>query len=59
MIQNSDKFCILFRCTHPLLLRKTGDVYLLVGEIYVYGMMRGEMIEGLEAGKFVEEFTIR
>lgn len=59
LIQTGDKVCIIFGCPNPLLLRKTGDRYVLVGEIYVYGMMGGEIIEELEAGKFVEEeFTI-
>jgi hypothetical protein len=60
MIKNGDKVCILFGCQHPLLLRKIGEVYRLVGEIYVYGMMRGEMIEKFEAGIFTEEeFVVR
>jgi hypothetical protein len=60
MIKNGDKVCILFGCQHPLLLRKIGEVSRLVGEIYVYGMMRGEMIEKFEAGIFTEEkFVIR
>lgn len=59
-IQNGDLICIVFGCPIPLLLRKTGDFYLLVGEIYVYGMMRGEMIVELEAGKLTEhEFVIK
>jgi len=50
-----DLVCIIFGCPHPLLLRETGDTYHLVGEVYIYGMMRGEMMVDFEAGKFVEE----
>ncbi len=60
LIQNGDKVYVLFGCQHPLLLRKDGNNYLLVGDAYIYGMMRGEMIAKLEAGKFTEqEFMIK
>jgi hypothetical protein len=54
-LHEGDQVCILFGCPHPLLLRETGDTYHLVGEAYIYGMMRGEMMAEFEAGKFVEE----
>jgi len=37
-----------------MILRKDGDYFLLVGECFVFGMMRGEMLEvGLEEKEFV------
>lgn len=57
LIENGDKICIIFGCPHPLLLRtrNMGKTFSLVGEAYVYGMMRGEMITELEARNFMEE----
>jgi hypothetical protein len=54
-IQNGDQICIIFGCQQPLLLRKTNDTFYLIGGVYVYGMMDGEMIAQLEAGKLTEE----
>jgi hypothetical protein len=59
-VQTGDMVCILFGCPRPLLLRKFENSYLLVGDAYVYGMMRGEMIAEYEAGKLAEEqFVIK
>jgi hypothetical protein len=57
-IRNGDKVCIIFGCRNPLLLRKTNDTFNLIGEVYIYGMMDGEMIAQLEAGKLTEEDVI-
>jgi hypothetical protein len=58
-IYEGDLICIIFGCQYPLLLRETGDAYHLVGEVYIYGMVRGEMMAEFEAGKFTEETFVR
>ena len=40
-----DQVCILLGCDRPLLARKAVKNYLLVGQYYVFGMMKGEIIE--------------
>ena len=57
-VDKGDLVCVIFGCPHPLLMRKEKDHYLLVGEVYVYGMMRGEMIAELETGRPGTEFLI-
>jgi hypothetical protein len=54
-VQSGDMVCVLFGCPRPLLLREFENFHLLVGDAYVYGMMDGEMIAELEAGKLAEE----
>ena len=54
MMQTGDKVCIVFGCRTPMLLREAGDAYHFVGECYVHGMMMGEMMAELEAGKLGE-----
>ncbi|KAF2138221.1 uncharacterized protein K452DRAFT_353118 [Aplosporella prunicola CBS 121167] len=40
-----DIVCVLFGCNVPFIIRKAdGDKYRLVGECYVHGIMRGEVI---------------
>lgn len=36
----------------PLIMRAVGDHMVIVGESYVSGIMNGEVIEGLAAGKY-------
>lgn len=47
--------CVLFGGKMPFCVRPQGDNYLLVGECYVYGLMRGEAIDMLEQGSFTEQ----
>jgi hypothetical protein len=59
-VLKGDLVCILFGCNMPVILRET-DVnrYVFVGECYVHGIMDGEAIEGMRAGKYkVKEFRI-
>lgn len=53
--QIGDKICVLLGCDQPLLIRRVGDHQVVVGQCYVYGMMYGEMIDEMEAGRLVAE----
>ena len=46
-----DRLCILLGCEVPLVIRPQGQRYLLVGSCYMYGMMHGEIMEDVKAGK--------
>jgi hypothetical protein len=50
-VEKGDLVCVLLGCPVPMIVRKKGLNYILVGEVYVYGMMHGEMIDQLESGK--------
>jgi hypothetical protein len=45
---------ILFGASAPFILQKQGDVYRLVGEAYVHGVMNGEAIEMWKRGELEE-----
>jgi hypothetical protein len=40
-----DQICILFGCSVPVVLRPQGQVFQLVGECFVYGIMDGEALD--------------
>jgi hypothetical protein len=54
-LQEDDRICILLGCNIPMLIRKEGDYYLLVGECFVWGLMDGE---GLQDRKENDEFEV-
>ena len=54
-IQVGDEFCVLLGCSQPLVVRRVGDHHLVVGQCYVYGMMNGEMMDEMEAGRLKAE----
>jgi hypothetical protein len=59
-MEEGDLCCILFGARVPFILRRVGHQYLLVGESYIHGVMRGEVIEQWKNGELeVETFEIR
>lgn len=57
--QPNDIVCVLPGCKFPVVLRKQGTNYILIGEAYVEGYMHGKAMEGLEDGEFqLETFEI-
>lgn len=48
-ITNGDFLCVVFGFPMPVLMRREGEYYRLVGPCYVYGLMDGEIIDQLEA----------
>ncbi|CAG8972717.1 hypothetical protein HYALB_00008632 [Hymenoscyphus albidus] len=58
-IELADKIYILVGSSMPVVLRPSGEYYEVVGECYVDGFMKGEAMEGLDAGKYeLESITI-
>jgi len=54
-----DEICVLFGCSSPMVIRREREKTLLVGSCFTYGMMDGEIIDELEAGRLqVETFEI-
>ncbi|KAH7305725.1 heterokaryon incompatibility protein-domain-containing protein [Rhexocercosporidium sp. MPI-PUGE-AT-0058] len=50
-IQPGDKIAIIFGCSTPILIRQLGEVYQVLGEAYVHGLMDGEGLHFLESGQ--------
>ena len=40
-----DQVCVVCGCPEPLIMRRAGEFFKLVGRAYVYGMMHGEMVQ--------------
>ncbi|TVY16139.1 Heterokaryon incompatibility protein 6, OR allele [Lachnellula arida] len=56
--RSGDLVAIIFGCSTPMVIRPTGKWFLVVGEAYVQGIMDGEAMEVMEAGKAkVQSFT--
>jgi hypothetical protein len=43
-----DLICILLGCKYPVILRRINNHYVLIGEVYVDGIMKGELMDGFE-----------
>jgi hypothetical protein len=54
-VERGDVLVVLLGCNFPVLIRPYGDMYRVVGECYVYGLMEGEVFE-VEDG---EDLTYR
>jgi hypothetical protein len=50
-IAKDDVICVLYGCQVPVVLRKDGENYRLVGECFVLGPMNGEAIEWVKEEK--------
>lgn len=46
-----DLIAIVFGCSTPLVIRRSGDQFQVVGEAYVEGMMDGDALRLIEDGK--------
>lgn len=53
-VEDGDLITIIYGCSVPLVLRKKGDHYILIGEAYVHGLMHGEAPQQLNEGKVME-----
>ena len=59
-VKPKDLICILLGCSVPVILRKEGEKYTLMGEAYVHDFMDGKGMFGLDSGLyFPEEFAIK
>lgn len=59
VLRKNDLCCVLFGGRVPFILRKVKNHYLLVGECYLHGIMRGEAIEMWRNGELqVQEFEL-
>ena len=57
--RSNDQVCVLPGCKFPVVLRKQGNHYILVGETYVDGYMHGKAMDELKDGKFrLQDFEI-
>ncbi|KAH7351369.1 heterokaryon incompatibility protein-domain-containing protein [Rhexocercosporidium sp. MPI-PUGE-AT-0058] len=58
-VMKGDLLAIFFGCNYPVILRKFGNCYFLIGESYIDGVMDGELVGAMEGGEFEEiEFKL-
>ncbi|PVH81818.1 hypothetical protein DL98DRAFT_162481 [Cadophora sp. DSE1049] len=58
-VEGGDIICVPLGCPHPMIFRKVEDHYVVIGEAYVDGYMRGKAIEMLENGELeLETFEL-
>lgn len=50
-VQKGDKVCVLLGCDIPLIIRPGADHYEVVGDCFVYGIMKGEVMKDIEESK--------
>lgn len=58
-MRSGDRICIVPGCTVPLVVRRLGSTYELVGDCYVYGIMEGEVMREVTDGKMNESIVFR
>ncbi|KAM5346284.1 hypothetical protein ACJ41O_009289 [Fusarium nematophilum] len=57
-VKHGDLFCIVFGCSVPLVIRRVGRHYRVLGEGYLQGFMDGNISKVLETGEVaIEELT--
>ncbi len=55
-----DLVCVLLGSRVPFILRAVDDYHVLVGECYCHGLMEGEAVQSLNAGKLVlQDFNLK
>lgn len=58
-VEEGDIICVPLGCPHPMIFRKVEDHYIVIGEAYYNGYMRGKAIEMLENGELeLETFEL-
>ncbi|RDL31340.1 uncharacterized protein BP5553_09549 [Venustampulla echinocandica] len=56
--KKGDLIAIIFGCSTPIAIRPRGDLFQVIGEAYVQGLMDGEAMDFLNLGGFsVQDFT--
>lgn len=55
-MEAGDVVCVLLGCKVPYCLRPVGSRYLLVGECYFHGLMKGEAMEKLDQNELQQVF---
>jgi hypothetical protein len=51
MARVDDVICVLLGCPHPMVFRKKGEGWVVLGEAYVNGFMYGEAVDMMERGE--------
>jgi hypothetical protein len=54
-LEEGDIVCVLYGCKMPFCLRPIGSRYILVGECYVHGLMKGEALDMLARGDIYDQ----
>jgi protein AFG1 len=54
-VREKDNICILFGCSVPVVLRRKGAAFELIGECFVCNMMEGEAMRGYKHGKYEKQ----
>lgn len=54
--QPGEVVCVFHGSPLPFLIRKAGGYYRFMGQCYVHGIVEGEVLEDLEAGRMKEEW---
>ena len=53
--QLGDKIAVFSQCQMPVVVRPKGECYEMIGTCFVEGLMKGEVAEGIEQGRFGTE----
>jgi len=53
--RGGDLVSVIFGCPMPMLLRRVGPSFVLIGEAAVYGMMQGELMQAVSTGTLFAE----
>ena len=59
IMREGDQCCVLLGSSVPFIIRRAGTNYKLVGECYIHGVMRGEIVKHkLQAQQVVEDIVL-